>query len=498
MCSKEKPLAVIEKKYIITTDISNVTPVLISSGSTDGKTDVLVVKDGNGNPIVPGTSLAGVLRTQIKSIYNEDVEKLVFGNISAKAKERNQSMLSISDIVLKGVQGEQAEIVCRDCVRIDPFAASTEKGGKFDFEAVERGASGKLFLELTVRKELAIRANELCEKVTLVHSIYKEEKDLFADVMATIADMLTYGVQVGAKTASGLGKLKTVQPAQVVEFDFRNSRDAYKWLQYLKDRSKLPQALYNSPKNASKIVPDGDLQIALLASINSALLVKDQDTDEKDGDTAISAVQMKSKDSFLIPGTSIRGVIRHESYNILRNVFHGDELRIKNFITELMGNVETRSGDDNTLGQASRLSVDEVYIAPEDVDNSINQKRIRINRFTRSVMPGALFTEQPIWQTNGNLTPVNINIYVKHCSEKEAGLVLLVLRSIFLGRLSIGSGKGIGRGYITGRYAELIYKNGDNETRFVLDATDKLEVTGDKAVLESYVKKLVGEDNDKD
>lgn len=499
MVVQQSKNALIEKKYLIAAEITNATPLLIGSGEADGQKDMLILKDGNGYPLIPGTSLAGVLRSKIKAIYNENVENLIFGNIKEKKNEQNQSMLNIRDIVLKDENGKPAVVICRDCVRLDPFASSAEN--KFDFEAVERGATGKFFIELTVRAKLAERAERISEEISFVHTEYETKKDLFGDVVATIADMLTSGIQVGAKTASGLGKIQSCIPAGVVEFDFRNSKDTLKWLFYLQDKTKLPQNIYISPKNVGQVLPKGDLCVSVLASINSALLIKNYDNIEKDDNNndddkaKISAVQLKSKDAYLIPGTSLRGVIRHEAYKILQSIYKDDENKVQDFIFELMGNVSTKGNADEKLeaAKASKLSVEEIYISKEDVNSSVKQKRIRINRFTRSVMPSSLFTEQPIWQTNGSLTPIHLNIYVKECSEKMAGLVLLIMRNIFQGRLSIGSGKGIGRGFITGRYAEMIYNNGTNDSKFIFDATNGFEVTGNKAVLDSYVKRLAGE-----
>ena len=58
-----------------------------------------------------------------------------------------QSSLQLEDIAL-----ENAEIVFRDGVRIDGDTGIGVAGGKYDYEAVERGAHGKLRMSMTLRR----------------------------------------------------------------------------------------------------------------------------------------------------------------------------------------------------------------------------------------------------------------------------------------------------------------------------------------------------------
>ena len=55
--------------------IEAVTPLAIGSGQSDIFSDALVIRDVNGLPYIPGSSLAGIVRSMIP----EEEAKLIFG-----------------------------------------------------------------------------------------------------------------------------------------------------------------------------------------------------------------------------------------------------------------------------------------------------------------------------------------------------------------------------------------------------------------------------------
>ena len=106
-------LARIKQRMVFDVPVITMSPLRIASGMDDGLTDILILKNKKGQALVPGTSLAGVLRTAVARIYNEAVADKIFGSI---ADNGNQSMINIGDIVLTGSQ-----LVHRDGVAIDTF-----------------------------------------------------------------------------------------------------------------------------------------------------------------------------------------------------------------------------------------------------------------------------------------------------------------------------------------------------------------------------------------
>lgn len=83
--------------------------------------------------------------------------------------------------------------------------------------------------------------------------------------------------------------------------------------------------------------------------------------------------------------------------------------------------------------------------------HSKKQSRNRIDRFTGGTIDSALFTDKPIWQTDKSKATISINLRVQDCEQKEAGLMLLLMKDLWLGNLSIGGNKAIGRGVLKGK-----------------------------------------------
>lgn len=53
---------------------------------------------------------------------------------------------------------------------------------------------------------------------------------------------------------------------------------------------------------------------------------------------------------------------------------------------------------------------------------------------------------------------ISINLRIKRCTELEAGLMLLILKDMWLGNLAIGGGKSIGRGVFSGNNCLINYR----------------------------------------
>src|SRR5690606_30720645 len=71
--------------------------------------------------------------------------------------------------------------------------------------------------------------------------------------------------------------------------------------------------------------------------------------------------------------------------------------------------------------------------------------RIRIDRFTQGVVPGALFDEEP--EHGGR---VRLRFELREPAPGELGLVLLVLKDLLTDELAVGGTSSIGRGRFSG------------------------------------------------
>lgn len=482
--------AKIVKKIVFDVPMKTLTPLRISSGVDDGITDILVLKDKSGKAFIPGTSVAGVLRTEFAKIYreNENVEKKLFGSIKDEQNKIdensiNQSMINISDIVL-----ENAVVINRDGIKIDPVTGVSVIGAKYDFEAIDKGASGNLQIEITIRQ------NDLDNKpnISYKHDNFAVDGDVYSEIAAMLADILTSGISVGALTTKGFGRIASAEPVQFMVFDFAKQKDAAAlWLKYL--NGEKMKATYTGKKIGETLAVD-DFVMNMDFALKSTVIIRDYDVnedmkDDDNKDNKILAVQMKSGSEYVIPGTSVKGVLKSRGYNILMQLKNNNEMAVNAFLDDFMGREKGKHGDDDN-GAKGRLYVDEVYIKPAQV-RTMKQTRNRIDRFTGGTIESSLFTDEPIYQIEESMPVVSMRLKIKDCkNEAQAGLMLLLLKDLWLGNLAIGGNKAIGRGVLRGRRCTIDYKGNS----FVIEDNGKFTVKGDMNVLESYVQKLVNGD----
>ena len=429
-------------------------PLLIGSGTESSgrqhEVDTYVLKNEREIPFIPGTSLAGVLREYLSRRYLDqpDMTDYLFGRIIPKSDGSKdiQSAIVLNDIVLK-----ETDLILRDGVAIDGYTNTAIKGCKYDYEAIERGAWGDFYMEVTLRK-----MHEACK----------------AEIEEAIEALLVHmqqGFMLGALTAKGFGRV-CVKRLKMKRYDFSQLDDVAAWFTGA-ELETVPDYTAKKEEIPEDFVVDADF------ALRSSLIIRDYNTDEQTakGET-LSAVQKMSDGSYVIPGTSIKGVLRHQAEKILRRL--GKDATM---LDDVMGYAKEQAK------HKSRLFVDEVYIKKDNKVIAQEQSRNRIDRFTGGTIESALFTTKPIWQKHGeDKTIENFHYEIHGCNKWEAGLALFLLRDLWLGNVAIGGEKSIGRGTLKGLGARIRYKGQSYE----LDADGKV-CSGDAAALEDMAQSLV-------
>lgn len=406
------------------------TPLRIGAGgdpdSTHETVDIKVLKDKLERPFIPGTSLAGVLRNWVAANYpNLLVE--VFGDslIPQRGTEERQSAITFSDIPL-----EKGSIALRDGVRLDEITGTAIDKAKYDFEVIERGATGHFVITLVLRK---------------YQEQIKEDMEL---CMRHMADTFRTGIRLGSLTTKGFGVVKATQ-ALVDCYDFSQPSAVKQWLKKESSSKAYEGKVGGAPTPST-------FSVEVEASINGSLLVRDYDVpDSESTEASLSAMQLRAfrgtKDGgydYVIPGSSIKGVLKHHAVYILRALKAKDS----SFLDTLMG----QANESASEGRKSRFIVDEVYF--KDGVKAVNQTRTRIDRFTGGVMDSALFTNQPVWQEEKHKKTLTLRYEISDCKDSEAGLALLLLKDLCTGRIAFGGEKSIGRGTLKGLSAKISFK----------------------------------------
>mgnify|MGYP001172763306 CR=1 FL=1 len=122
-----------------------------------------VIKNSEGYPIIPGSSLKGILRTETERLLRGlGVEVCDIFDRSSRGGCNKCSVCQLfggkdlaSSIRIKDSTALQKKTFIRDSVAIDRQKRKARDGGKFDLEVVPKGTlfSGKLVIENTGLKE---------------------------------------------------------------------------------------------------------------------------------------------------------------------------------------------------------------------------------------------------------------------------------------------------------------------------------------------------------
>lgn len=437
--------AALREKIVISGEFQLDAPLRIGSGENGAtEADTYVLKNRDQNPIIPGSSLAGVLRAACK---DWDIVDILFGSdheeVSHNRGTVRQSAIDVNDIIL-----EDFDIAIRDGVAINTQTGTAVDGSKHNYESIDSGAHGSLSLVIAIRRE---------------------QSDLLAEieeVARKIAAFLAQGLRLGSLTTKGFGLGHC--PQVTIDFYDMTSPAAVKaWL--------LKEACATETVTAEDrhFYHPADFVVDMELAINGSLIIRHA-TDKKRGDMPIKAEQLqhRGKDDqteyYIIPGTSLKGVLRHQAIKILQRL--GQEQRL---LDDLMG----------SAGQKikSRLIVNEVHIDKNAGVHEHIQARNSLDRFTGGVMPSKLFGENPIWQDDAGKSPLKLHMEINpdRATGKQRswdlGLVMFLIKDLCLGQIALGGEKSIGRGTLKGHKVVIHYGN----KVFAIDAEGR--VMGDDA-----------------
>lgn len=315
--------------------------------------------------------------------------------------------------------------------------------------------------------------------------------------------MLEEGISLGAGTSKGLG---LIAASSISLYRFCFTADFKKWMNYLDGKLDGLQNLY-LPVDSGKKHAVADFYVKMECALRGSLIVKAFDDDVKsseqvanecneqsanDGRTQVPARQMQNKTHYIIPGSSFKGALCARADKILAAINKNLSAAARQ---KYLAAIKGFANKPDSKGQKSRLFVDEVLIAKENLE-PIEQTRNRIDRFTGGTIDGALFTVIAVWQKAADEPSIELKFGVKQCAEDEAGLMLCLLKDLWLGKLPLGGEKGVGRGVLQGLRAEIDYqgehyKIGDGADKAELDKREHLN-----AYVDALVKKLSAGGND--
>ncbi|MCL2571360.1 MAG: RAMP superfamily CRISPR-associated protein [Defluviitaleaceae bacterium] len=377
-------------------------PALIGSGESENtKRDVYL--DAKGNPVLPGTSIAGVLRSSLDvesaaklfgALDKEGTKKLFGPLIDSNNASAITSPLWVFDVPLY-----DAKIITIDNVALDENkVAKPDK--KFDFEAIDRGAGFDLRLQLIIRKNSC---------------------DGLEDILGRLLGKLS-NLYVGGKTSRGFGKLEC-ESIHKLAFGGDGTElekwKGFKWDQLLTINPEPKQPKYTSEHG----------EISAMLKLKGSLLIRDDYSVIGKEDSA----QITSNGRPVIYGTSMAGAIKGGLARFLKTQGYQN---CNSYLDKVFGYPDKHSDDKQTF--PSKVRVDASYFGK---DKRHLVTRVKIDRWTGGAANRALFTSRP--QFKGE---VILRVQYPKGDEAIYQLLLLALQAIDLGLVTIGGETAIGRG----------------------------------------------------
>ena len=380
-------------KHYYQLELTQRSPLRIGSGFGE-QTDSDVIKDRWERPFIPGTSLAGVLRSE----FTSDVADKLLGYVRENGDTR-ESRLLVSDAVLPG--GAKVRISMRDGVGLNERKTAL-KGAKYDFEVAEADKPYRAVLELT---------DESCQKAL--------EEALFRWV--------ALGTAVGARTTRGYGWMDV----SVKDRSFTLPEDLDDWLKFdpFQDDAFAGCDAWSKPESS----PSGltilraalEMKGTYSVRMNTSALVK------PDEHVTPDMVPMEDRDGKpVIPGTSWAGVFRHHMRAL------ANDLQLD---SDTMNELETLFGYGGKEKARSAIRFGETAVKDS---SRLVVTRTAIERFTSSAGDRTLYTTEVAEGGTGELTvilPANTAPYLKD-------LLGVALCDLHLGLLGFGGENGVGRG----------------------------------------------------
>lgn len=440
-------------RYISRITLEAMTPFAIGSGEKDLLTDALVIKDINGLPFLPGTSLAGVIRS---ACDNKELDLTPFGY--QDNDEGKGSCVIFSDGVMIGKTGKPIDglkvidkddafyshfktLPIRQHIRINPKGVS-DNHGKFDEQVTYKGT-------------------RFCFEMELLSTGSDTEAKLYEAMLETLR---CETFRVGSGTRSGFGLMKVVS-MQRRDYDLNTSADLES---YISRSASLGAPLEGAKEITSNTIPNEKWKLYTLKLKPKDFFLFSSGMGDDEADiTPVNEAQIKWVDNIphfkehciLIPATSIKGVLAHRTaYNwnkLTKRFIDGEgEKPLTDNDNPAVVAIFGKSGEDAKQDtRRGNIMLSDIILPLEkekDVEKSMSH--VAIDRFTGGSIDGALFTEKV---TNGRSMEITLFIYVLKESIKDDNIRNAFeksLQDITEGLLPLGGGANRGYGVFTGNY----------------------------------------------
>lgn len=358
----------------------------------------ILIDDYTGLPIIPASTFAGLFRSFLTENHNSSgIVDEMFGSCK---DEGRKSRIFFYDAYAKRYE-KNKNYEHRTRTSID-----AEKG-------VAKNPINTAYLSEHMSFEVGIRIES--------NSADKEEK--YRELICYCINALHHGyLRIGADKTNGAG-LFAVADAKYAIYDTHDKNQLRDYLLRKEAEKELNFSTYDI-KNKFSVIEAKDV------SIESPLLIKGNGKKTGDSDD-ISIKNIGGK--YIIPGSSIKGIIRNRCGQIAEYLGIGDDIIVDMF------------GSNHESSHAGTITFADAYV--EEVKEK-KYSGIHIDKLTGGVIKSGLYNRKPITGRTG-IKVIYSNSYNTENKDVKMAILLLALRDFFTGKISIGSGFADGFGRVS-------------------------------------------------
>lgn len=386
--------------------LETASPLAIGSGKYDALTDALVAKDVNGLPYIPGTAIAGVLRSMMEAEDKGFPLDEIFGYQSYQKDEKGKgSEIIFTEAKIINSHGEVVDGLNPLAISSDPLLAAykdlpVRQHVRLSHKGVVDGA-GKF------DEQVVFPGTRFCFEVEMV----AKSKDL-EPLKKVLRKLNGNNFRIGGGTRKGFGELKVVN-LSMLSLDLTDSDDLKI---YLDKTSALDPEFWDT--NKSKCETMEEAPYSLTSFIPKGRTIQPEDFfmfGSGFGDEEVDGVPVKASkvtwtvtegkatgkiehNLVLMPATSIKGALAHRVafyWNSMNHIFADDLIEDKSFNHAAEHNeaVEVLFGSVNgTVASRGNVFISDIIKEVNCVDKVFNH--VAIDRFTGGSLAGALFSEK--------------------------------------------------------------------------------------------------------
>jgi CRISPR/Cas system CSM-associated protein Csm3 (group 7 of RAMP superfamily) len=323
----------------------------VGSGEGELGVDLAPARDGAGRLHVPGTSLAGVLRAWTASVLGEAEVRRLWGwkpDREEKEAEGWASRILVEDAPVE--LPPDADLEIRDGVGIDRNTGAAARHIKYERLVLPVGSEIRFVVGCAAEAAEEALAHELLQALRLA--------------------LRQRGVRLGAGRSRGLGRLELASGSDVLTRERLDGRDAV--LAALRRRvaggGEPPETL-PAPEGVAAAGRSTTIRVALTWAPAGPLMVR-AGTEGLGVDSLPLTARVDGGRALVLPGSSIKGVLRSHAERVVRTVLDQreprpdfeDQLRPHELVEWLFGSAPRRGAEAPASGDELRIGLGAVHV----------------------------------------------------------------------------------------------------------------------------------------